>query len=374
MKSNIIKLVLIITSFTLLISCSSKEMEYNKSNAFGEVSDEALQMESIMDIETVHEKKSESSSSITSPTPSIRKRIYNGDTHLVVESIEDIKKEIEQLTISVDGYVTHIYEKSITIKVPAAEFNNTFEKILIMGEVLSKNISTYDVTDQYADSSAQLETAIKTRQRLQKLLKQSTEPEERAKILKEIGRLTQEIELIKNRLEILNRNIEFSTITILLSPRLEQIQVKQDIPFKWIANLHPLYSVSSKLEAKLSFDPGPNFAVFSKDKIYYAQSATGTSIKISTVKNQPLGDNKFWQKALIHFMESYYKKTIQKELSFGKREILGVEFISKDSSPYRYFVGVTVIGKKIHIIEIYSPDSEDNFDQLYEKLKEGEIK
>ena len=61
--------------------------------------------------------------------------------------------------------------------------------VLLFGSVDSKNITTYDVTDYYKDTTARLETAVKTRERLQLLLEQSTDPKERAKVLKEIGRV-----------------------------------------------------------------------------------------------------------------------------------------------------------------------------------------
>ncbi len=368
MKLNIIKWILFLVGSFFIIACAgNQESEsYSKSSQY----DEVMEPES----EAVESGSNKNEAASNSIQVTDRKRIYNGQTSLVVESVEDTKKEIEALTISTSGYVTQIYEDFISIKIPAALFHETFEKILLMGDVRSKNISTYDVTDYYADSTAQLETAIKTRTRLQQLLLKSTDPEERAKILKEIGRLTEEIELIKNRISTLDNNISFSTITVKLTPRLEQNVVGQSIPFSWIADLHPLYSVSNKIKAKLDFKPGSEYAIFDKDKIYRAESSLGTTIKVSTVENRPLGDNIFWQRALLHFMSSYYRSAQSKELSIGERDMLGVEFISKDKKPFKYFVGVVVIKKEIHVIEIYSPDENSSFSSLYAKFKEGNIR
>lgn len=87
-----------------------------------------------------------------------------------------------------------------------------------------------------------------------------------------------------------------------------------------------------------------------------------------------MGDNTFWQKALYHHLKDYYASSSLKDLQFGDKELLGVEFISKDSKPFRYFTGLIVDKKKIHIIEIFSPDGGKDFTPLYKALKEGECR
>ncbi|MGL1892387.1 MAG: DUF4349 domain-containing protein [Spirochaetaceae bacterium] len=372
MRFKIIKWIIFSSVFLFINACSSNSeasSSYAKSAMYEEDMEPEMEVSDSMDEYAENDIVGSKGSEVSE-----RKRIYNGETRLVVESIEDSKKEIEELTISVGGYITQIYDNSISIKIPAAQFHEIFENILLMGDVESKNITTYDVTDYYNDSTAQLETANKTRERLQLLLLKSTKPEERAKILKEIGRLTEEIELIKNRLLTLDNNISFSTIVVELIPRLEQNIIGLDIPFSWIEDLHPLYSVSNRIKAKLDFNPGTEYAVFSKDKIYRAESSLGTTITVSTVKNQPLGDNKFWHRALLHFISNYYSSAKSIESSIGDQKMLGIEFLSKDKEPFKYFVGIVVIKKEIHVIEIFSPKANTSFSLLYIKFEEGKIR
>ncbi len=186
--------------------------------------------------------------------------------------------------------------------------------------------------------------------------------------------LTEEIELIKNRITLLDNNISFSTISVRLSNRLEVGDQEHYIPFKWISNLHPLYSISDNFRGKLKLDLGDEFAIFSKDKIFHAENSRGLSVKISSINNKPLGNNNFWQTALKHYLEDYYSTSILTSIKIGDKEALGIEFLSKDRESYKYFVGIIVIKEQIHIIEIYSPNSNDNFSAIYNAFRDGSIK
>ena len=105
-----------------------------------------------------------------------------------------------------------------------------------------------------------------------------------------------------------------------------------------------------------------------------AENAFGTSLSVSSVKNNPLGDSAFWQKALYHHLKDYYASAELKDLSFGGKEMSGVEFISKDREPFRYFCGLVADNKRLHIVEIFSPDGDKDFSHLYKALKEGECR
>ncbi len=303
-----------------------------------------------------------------------RKRIYNGSAGLVVEEPEKSRKKLEDLANESGGYVEQSYRDYLVLRVPAEQFHELFQRILGMGSIQYQSVDTWDVTDQYMDIQARLATAQATRDRLYVLLERSTDPEERARILREIGRLTEEIESIKQQIQILDSRIAFSRITVELIPRLQDDGTRGTIPFSWIASLTPLNPVSSELEARVTLNPGEDFAVFEKEEIYLAEDALGTSLSISTVENSPLGDSVFWQKALVHHLEGYYAEAVEKDLKFGDRTLAGAEFVSKDREPFRYFAGLVVDGKKLHIVEIFSPHADRDFSDLYKALEEGECK
>jgi len=370
----------------LLISCAVGEKSLEPAGFYEEYEDAPAPMEASRSADMMKaESEAPPASSGTGgadistgsdrsePAPD-RKRVYNGSAGLVVEEPVRTRRQLEELSTASGGYVESSYRDYLVLRIPAERFDEIFRRILAMGTVSYQQVDTWDVTDQYQDTQARLKTAEETRRRLYILLEKSTDPKERTRILREIGRLTEEIESIRQQLQILDSRIAFSRITVELIPRLADDYRQAGIPFPWIANLNPLYPASSTLKASVRLEPGDAFAVFTKVDIYAAEDARGTSITVSTVENTPRGDGAFWQKALLHHLGDYYAAAEGRSLRFGDKELPGVEFLSKDREPFRYFAGVVVDGKRLHVVEIFSPDGEKDFAHLYRKLEEGGLR
>ncbi|WP_028974456.1 DUF4349 domain-containing protein [Spirochaeta cellobiosiphila] len=304
-----------------------------------------------------------------------RKQIYNGYVKLLVDDVESIRQEAEDLTLANGGYIEQSYQTYIVLRIPVDLYDSVFLQIQGLGQLLSMSETTQDITDSFQDTKSLLETSEKTRTRLYALLEKSTDPEERAKILREIGRLTEEIENIKQRIEVMNQLASYSQITLELQPKVEPALTEEDIPFPWIKDLNPLYPVSDVLKAKVKLSLGGTWAVFDKADYFNGEDASGHSIRISSVPNEPKGDSSFWQLALQYHLSDYYKSADLGEESFGNQNIKSVTFISKDREPYLYYVGVITDKKWIHIVEYFSPTlDESGLDQFMDVLERGEIK
>ena len=370
----------------LLTSCaasSRKEAYYGESEDSGAVMEESradsLSMKSasepapIAASEAVPDDSPGESPAETGGEES-RKRIYNGSAGIVVEDPEETRTSLETLTLDAGGYVESSYSEYMELRVPAEIFSDFFDTVLSLGKVEFSRVETRDVTDAFADIQRRLATAEETRSRLYVLLEKSTDPSERAQILREIGRLTEEIESLKQQTAIMESRIAFSRITVQLIPRIQGDYSRGDIPFPWIASLDPLYPAGDKIKGRVSLDLGMDFAVFSKDSVFMAEDSDGMQILISTVPNNPLGDGEFWQRALVYHLSPFYAKVDEMNLSFGDKELLGVELVSKDRKPFKYFIGVVADGRKLHVVEIFSPNDEEKFKPLYKLFAEGELK
>lgn len=333
----------------------------------------------VMDSEVMIESNGDNLSASTPPSETSdddpgRKRIYNGSISLIVDKPEESRKELEKLTLKSGGYVESSYKDYLILRIPAVQFRNIFKEILGMGTVNHQEISSWDVTEQFADSQRRLSTAVQTRERLYTLLEKSSDAEERARILKEIGRLSEEIESIKQQLSMMENRIAYSRITVSLEARLDEVSGRYDIPFDWIANLDPLYPVSNRLKANVKLDMGDDFAVFEKENIFIAEDAEGTTLFISSVDNDPRGDSAFWQKALHFHLNEYFETADNISLKIGKKELKGVHFISKDRDPYQYIAVVLVDGGTVHVLELFSSNGKKDFSTLYNALEKGEIR
>ena len=219
-----------------------------------------------------------------------RRRIYSGSARLLVDDIGERKRAIALLAEEQGGYVEATYERSIVVRVPAGRFQEIFERLLTFGEVQHKSVETQDVTEAYSDLQARLGLAEKTRERLYALLEKTSDVEERLRILREIKRLSEEIERFRLTLELLDRQIAFSRIGVELVPRLDaEQQGRQGIPFRWIAALDPVSPSLGRLDGRVNLDLGDDFAVFSRERIFRAEGPDGTRVRVGTTANRPPG-------------------------------------------------------------------------------------
>ena len=227
--------------------------------------------------------------SVSAPEkPAERKRIYSGFCRLIVDEVEEAKADLTRFIEQNGGYVESAFQNTIVLRVPAPRFRELFEEILDKGDLLYKSIETFDVSDYFRDQETRLLIAEKARGRLYTLLERTDNVEEKLAILREIKRLSEEIEGIRLRLENLERQIAFSRITVELIPRLPIGELsKADIPFPWIASLEPVYGSLPRLRGRASLSLGEDFAVLEKRRSYRAESSDGTRLRIGSTKNEP---------------------------------------------------------------------------------------
>lgn len=282
-----------------------------------------------------------------------RKRVYEAKVELLVASVERARADIIEQAQAADGYVESSVKDTVIIRVPAARFDEVLATVQGLGDVRSRQVEATDVTDQYADLSLRLKTATASRARLYELLEQAKKSDERLAILREIRRLTEEIEQLSSSLNTLGRLIEFSRITVRLLPRIQAQQVTRSaIPFKWIAALDPLKITTRNLGKSIEITLPKDFAVFSKDRFVRAEAADGTRIRIGSVANDPKGDTTFWETALSFHLAKYYART--QSLEAGSFH--GAGFVSRDAKPYVYAVLVAVKEDEIVVVEAYLPN------------------
>jgi hypothetical protein len=306
--------------------------------------------------------------------PEKRKRVYSGYCKLSVDSVEKRKDEIFEIAEDSGGWVEQAAENTVVIRVPAGVFEETFTMILLLGEILDRAIETQDVTEQYSDLITRLKLARETRERLYRLLERTDDVTERLLILREIRRLTDEIEEIRQRIDLLKELVAFSRITVDLIPRLaRETAYRENIPFVWIRNLDPVYVSIDELSGRISFQLPEDFAVFDKEDSFRAESADGTRVRIGTVPNEPAGDGAFWQRALEYHLDDFYGES--EALSAGSAEC--ILFTSKDREPFFYLVGVLAVKKKLYVIEAFFPSKKSlgkRYNDIERSITELEVR
>jgi len=164
--------------------------------------------------------------------------IYTAHLTMAVYQTEPGLSAVERVAREVGGYLATRSDTEITIRVPRGVFDDAVRRIALAGDVVHKEVTAQDVTDEVVDLEIRLKNARNMRDRLAELLKRAA-VKEALEIEKELGRVTEEVERIEGRLKLLSDKVAFSTITVTFAARgpgaLRDMPLR--LPFPWLSEL-----------------------------------------------------------------------------------------------------------------------------------------
>jgi hypothetical protein len=163
--------------------------------------------------------------------------IYNATLHLAVYETAQSIDGVQKLATDLGGYLVRRDDRTIVVRVPAKAFRTALAGVGKLGDVLHREESVQDVTDEFYDLQVRLKNAHAMRNRLAKLLEQATNVEEALMVEKELGRITEQIERFEGKLKLLKELIAFSTITVEFKPRPTDRVSNVRLPFPWLNQL-----------------------------------------------------------------------------------------------------------------------------------------
>lgn len=295
--------------------------------------------------------------------------VYHGTVALLVDSISERMDRTLRLIKDAGGYMQSIHDTMVVVKIPAAKFEDVLFRIEALGEVTYKNIVGEDVTDQMRDYRIRLKNAEQIRDRLASLLERAEKVEDALKIERELGRVTETIELLKGRIQNIENQIAFSTLTVKFNSPLPQQTVKQEIPFPWVlqlgGDLVTGRSGSSRYRNSrgrdhVKFDLPKSFAKYEDgDYRTRATSADGVLLKVERHGNVKGADLAFWtefiRRALVTQRAIRVKDVAGIQIHRGRDGVIlsGVKDIA--GKPYGYLVAVTQTDKYVVAYEAWGP-------------------
>jgi uncharacterized protein DUF4349 len=158
---------------------------------------------------------------------------------MAVFEVENAMKRIEELAKGMGGFLARREDKTIVIRIPADRFDEALHGVEKLGDMLHRNISAEDVTEEFRDLEVRLKAQKAVQERLTQLLAKATKVEESIAIERELDRITMEIDRIEGRMKFLRDRAAFSTITVTFQPKASE-NVSQS-PFKmptpWLSQL-----------------------------------------------------------------------------------------------------------------------------------------
>ncbi len=152
-----------------------------------------------------------------------RKVIMTAYIQIETRNFNESVDKIRSLATGAGGYVQSssmsLYgdnrkTSTITIKVPQTAYESTLSEVRKMGTVKSDSSSGSDVTMQYVDLQSRLKNLKTEESRLIDIMAMAKNVSEILAVEKELSRVQGEIESAQAQLNVLNSQIDFSTITV----------------------------------------------------------------------------------------------------------------------------------------------------------------
>ncbi|HET6261154.1 MAG TPA: DUF4349 domain-containing protein, partial [Chloroflexia bacterium] len=153
--------------------------------------------------------------------------IRTATLQLRVKDVAASMDEIRGVVGGHAGYVTGSESRqegdstvgTMTVQVPAAQFDAAISKLRVLGlKVLHESVTTSDVTEEYTDLNSQLRNLQATESRILALVGRAEQINDILALDRELRGIQGEIERIQGRLNFLGKRAEMSTITISLYP------------------------------------------------------------------------------------------------------------------------------------------------------------
>lgn len=153
--------------------------------------------------------------------------IRTGTMNLEVEKFEEAEKNLAETVKKLGGYVANSslnqYQNgkkygTLVLKVPAGKFDELVSEAGKNGKVMSQNVSSNDITEEYVDLESRVKTQKELEQRLIKILNEkASRLAEIIEVEEKLASVRQKIENIEGRMKLLKSQSDYSTLTVTLS-------------------------------------------------------------------------------------------------------------------------------------------------------------
>ena len=292
------------------------------------------------------------------PQPSKPARLvhYHGFVKLKVTSPAEALEQAQALATAAGGYVEQSSDTVVVLRIPVDKLRQVFADVQKIGDVLSRSLTAQDVTDAYTALELRLSTLSASRDRLVELLAKVRNEQEKLSLLREIRRLTEEIDQLEIQTKTLLKLAAYSRLSVEVVPRQAHTAeaVEELAAFRFILDLSPFRRDVARGADRLDFTAPDGFVELDKKGPWIAESADGAVIWTSERDNEPRGDTDYWLEAVRTRLAPGWAE--QEVLTVGDYKVL--RLVDAGSAHYRYLVGVKAAGKHLDLVEVYYPSPE----------------
>jgi hypothetical protein len=311
----------------------------------------------------------------TRPDAVARIIIYSATLRLVVPNVAQTMSAIRRSAEAIGGYLAQMDDQSITVRVPAARFNDALGACEGQGEVTGRIIKGQDITEEMHDLNLRLEAAEQVRKRLGDLVAKSEKMKDTLEIEKELERVIENIELLKGKVRFYSSQAAYATIRVELNSPLPQKQMVAQIPFPWVRQLgdgmvsgaaaeHPDTSRWRSRAVRFTL-PRAYIRYYERENTCEAMSADGVLIKLQRQENYsgPSGNGggelAFWGGLCRRALVENRAVAITREADTTLHNKLPVHLITgtKEVAGQRqgYLLAIVATESYVHVFEAWGP-------------------
>ena len=167
-----------------------------------------------------------------------RMMIYNANLSIEVKDYHKVEAEIQEKVNNTGGYIveSNIYfsgedriSGNLVVKVPQQNFHSFINEVESNSiKVNERRVHGNDVTEEYIDLESRLKSKRVVEERLLGFMKEAERTEDLLKISSDLSRVQEEIEQTHGRMNYLETNVNYSTVTIHMSENLVNVATIQD--------------------------------------------------------------------------------------------------------------------------------------------------
>jgi hypothetical protein len=147
-----------------------------------------------------------------------RKIIKTGSLSFEVKNLSETEELISAWIEDFGGYVSNTWTNrnnmNITVKVPSTKFEEAMSSTGNFGELISRSISTEDVSENYYDLETRLESRRVLQSKLEGYLANAKNISDLLEVERQLNDVTSELESMEKQFRRLSNQIDFSTINI----------------------------------------------------------------------------------------------------------------------------------------------------------------
>ncbi|WP_153398401.1 DUF4349 domain-containing protein, partial [Ornithinicoccus halotolerans] len=171
----------------------------------------------------------------------------DAEIDLAVEELEPAASRVRAAAVAVEGYVlseelhpdpeTQDGHATLVLSVPSQRLDRALEQLAEIGEERGRSVWSEDVTADYVDSAARVETLQASVERTRRLMQQAESIEDIVALERELARREADLDALTAHVAALEDDVARSALTVHLTASDELAQQAEPAPAGFLAGL-----------------------------------------------------------------------------------------------------------------------------------------